>query len=288
LTSHSEFDNQKNYSAMKSIVRLLAILFLATTAAQAQKAPADVINETRSRYKLEFDQVTAMEAAALVPVVARFAKELTNLKSAAQTKGDLKAVIEIDALIAAANTGSPAEQPTAASPALRTAYANYQNGKAAALRPFAGKRRQLEEEYARALTTLEQQYTRSGEIEAAKLARDAKAASPNTETETIASMSGAVLQGDAIARSEKSYKAPIQVEWRFETDGEVRFAYACEQLIFNWVISQSELRIDGGPVSGQHKKGQGTIVKNKPVAVKLDSVRGRSRTRPLDGRFFWR
>lgn len=65
------------------------------------------------------------------------------------------------------------------------------------------------------------------------------------------------------------FKPPIEITLEAKTDStNLRLAYAADQLIFNWEVNGSELRIDGGPAHGQHKPGAGAIPKNKYVTVK--------------------
>lgn len=265
------------------LLTFLATAVLTVAVVRGQQPEAEQIKVMQDRYELEFVQLDAAETAALAPVLATYVKELGRLKGSAQAVGDLKAVLEFDELIAAVNAGTANEPVEAASPTLRTAFASYQRSRAAALRPFVTKRQKLEESYAQALTALEKRYTRNGQIEAAKLARDAKAVPPGTQAEVLANMSGIVLKNQNRVRSDKTYKPPIEIEWRFQTDGDTRLGYAFDQLIFNWGPPPHELRIDGGPVSGQHKKGEGAIPANKSVTVKL-TVLPKQMTVSVDGR----
>jgi hypothetical protein len=274
---------QRGNKHMKFSILLLLSAVFAISFVHAQQAPPEQLVKTQERYQVEFEQLEGAEAAAYAPVVAAYVKDLTRLKEAAQAKGDLKGVLDFDALITAARAGTVDEAGASANASVRTTFANYQRNKVAALRQFVVKRQQLEASYSQAMTALEQQYTRSGQIEAAKQARDAKAMPPGIQAELIASMSGVVLSNEKRANSDKTYKPPIEVEWRFQTDGDVRLSYACGQLIFNWGPPPHELRIDGGPVSGQHKKGEGAIPHDKVVTVKL-TVLPKQMTVSVDGR----
>ena len=276
---------------------LLSLLF-ATTAVSQQTA-SDVVTTLRNRYKAECAQLDATEAATKAQFAAVYAKELTRTRDIAQTKGDLDAVIQINAMITSASTGTVEAPPNTAALPLRAAYTNFDRNITAALRPLSAKRLQLDSNLARDLSALEQQYTRSGLIEAAKLARDARIEVANTLAEAkvknpvygdsvvISNMTGAVLKmGDRLA-SEKSFKPPVEVEWRIQTDGDVRLAYACSELILNWGKPPHELRIDGGPADGQHKPNAGAVPTNRPISVKLNvqsaemflTVDGRERAR---------
>ena len=65
------------------------------------------------------------------------------------------------------------------------------------------------------------------------------------------------------------FKPPVEITLEAKTDSNnLRLAYAADQLIFNWEMNGSELRVDGGPAHGQHKPGAGAIPKNRYVTVK--------------------
>lgn len=118
-------------------------------------------------------------------------------------------------------------------------------------------------------------------------ARDTGSSIHGESAEAIAEMAGKILTGEQTAKSEASFQPPIEVEYRFTTDGQVRFGYACRTMAFNWQENATELRIEGGPAAGQHKKGQGSLPKKKSVVVKVTvqrnqmsvSVDGRERAR---------
>ena len=122
--------------------------------------------------------------------------------------------------------------------------------------------------------SLEQRYTRLGQIDAAKLARDARATVASSEAEILPNMTGVVLTDNAPLKSEKHYKPPVEIEWQFEPGGDTRLGYACDQLVFDWANNPHHLRIDGGPVSGQHKEGVGNLAKKAPARVKLAVTAG--------------
>ncbi len=45
-------------------------------------------------------------------------------------------------------------------------------------------------------------------------------------------------------------------------------AYAADQVVFNWELNGSELRIDGGPANGMHKADAGELPKNQYVTIR--------------------
>ncbi len=282
-----------------SLRKTLLIGSLFATAVFAQQSASDVVSNLRNRYKAECAQIDVTEAATKTQFAAAYAKELARSRDIAQAKGDLDAVIQINNMITAANNGTVEAPPNTANAALRAAYTNYDRNMSAAQRPLSARRQQLDANHVRELTTLEQQYTRSGLIEAAKLAREARIEVANViggakannpiygDSVVISNMTGAVLKiGDRLT-SEKSFKPPVEVEWRIQTDGDVRLAYACGELILNWGKPPHELRIDGGPADGQHKPNAGAAPTNRPISVKLNvqpaemflSVDGRERAR---------
>jgi hypothetical protein len=77
------------------------------------------------------------------------------------------------------------------------------------------------------------------------------------------------LDKSAGLSTQASFKPPVEIIIQAKTDStNLRLAYAAEQLIFNWERNQMELRVDGGPADGQHKKGMGQIPKNKYVTLR--------------------
>ena len=67
--------------------------------------------------------------------------------------------------------------------------------------------------------------------------------------------------------SKRKFKAPVQITYELQTDGDVRLGYAADQIILNWSRNEQELRVNGGPVDGQHVKGGGFISKNELVTI---------------------
>lgn len=78
-----------------------------------------------------------------------------------------------------------------------------------------------------------------------------------------------VLKGDARLDTPKSYQPPVEITVVAKTDStNLRLAYAADQIIFNWEMDQSQLRVDGGPADGLHKPGAGRIPRGKYVTVR--------------------
>jgi hypothetical protein len=270
---------------------LISLLFAAT--AVSQQTASDVVTTLRNRYKAENAQLDATEAATKAQFAAAYAKELTRTRDIAQAKGDLDAVIQINNLITAANTGDVPAPPSTASVALRAAYTNYDRNVSAALRPLSTRRQQLDAGFARELSSLEQQYTRSGLIEAAKLAREARIEVTNNigaantssspkDSYIVPNMTGVSLKPGERLVSEKSFKPPVEIEWHLKPDGDFRIIYACGQMIFNHADSPNDILIGDGPAHGQDKQGVGATPTNREITIKM-TVQPKEMVVSLDG-----
>ncbi len=81
-------------------------------------------------------------------------------------------------------------------------------------------------------------------------------------------LAGIVLKNQRTT-SRDSYKPPLEIEYVCKTDSaNIRLAYACDQLIFNWENNLNELRIDGGPANRQHRMGAGRVPVNKFITIR--------------------
>lgn len=68
-----------------------------------------------------------------------------------------------------------------------------------------------------------------------------------------------ISQGRRV-RSRETFKPPIAFRIIAQTDSSnIRIKYAATQIIFDWEVNPSELRVDGGPADGRHQKGAGYI-----------------------------
>ena len=64
----------------------------------------------------------------------------------------------------------------------------------------------------------------------------------------------------ARVRTRQTFKPPVAFRMIARTDStNIRIKYAATQIIFDWEVSPDELRVDGGPADGRHKKGAGYI-----------------------------
>lgn len=65
------------------------------------------------------------------------------------------------------------------------------------------------------------------------------------------------------------FHPPVEITIVAKTDlSDLRMGYAADQVIFNWEVNPTELRVDGGPASGKHKPGAGQIPVNRFVTIK--------------------
>jgi hypothetical protein len=77
------------------------------------------------------------------------------------------------------------------------------------------------------------------------------------------------LKGNARLNTPQSFRPPVEITLVAKTDStNLRLAYAADQIIFNWEMDQSQLRVDGGPADGLHKAGAGRIPRGKYVTVR--------------------
>jgi len=79
-----------------------------------------------------------------------------------------------------------------------------------------------------------------------------------------------VVANDDPIISAKLYRPPVTFGIIAMTDStNIRIGYAADEIIFNWEMNRSELRVDGGPVAGRHKAGAGSVPVNTWVEIKL-------------------
>ncbi|MBV8779874.1 MAG: hypothetical protein JO353_00620, partial [Phycisphaerae bacterium] len=65
-----------------------------------------------------------------------------------------------------------------------------------------------------------------------------------------------------------SYEVPTTIRAIVLThDNDIRLGYAADQVIFNWEMQATELRVDGGPASGKYKPGAGKLMANRWVGI---------------------
>jgi hypothetical protein len=242
----------------------------------AEPAPADEINAVVSRFKVEFDALAAAEDASMAPAKAAYVKEVERLRDTARAKGDLGAALDMETTLKALQQNLEPPPAKVAGAALAMASGNFERGKAQALRLTDAKRKRLEADFARALTDFEQRFTRSGKLEAARSARAAKLTIPWIAVDVLPMMIGqrevkegfVAFKDEEGLRTEMAFQPPIEIQYVLKTDSQVRPGFAAAQIIFNWEVNRSELRIEGGPVGGQHRPGVGGIPTKQLINIK--------------------
>jgi hypothetical protein len=85
----------------------------------------------------------------------------------------------------------------------------------------------------------------------------------------VSATDGITITGNEKLSTPAKFRPPVEISVVAKTDSlNLRLGYAADYLIFNWEGNPSELRVGGGPASGKHKPGAGTIPKGKYVTVK--------------------
>lgn len=95
-------------------------------------------------------------------------------------------------------------------------------------------------------------------------------AAPPGLTSLIAKDAAPIIleNGDSITTG-TSFTPPVEITLVAMTDStNIRMAYAADQVIFNWEVKPTQLRVDGGPANGKHKNDAGQIPVNKYVTIK--------------------
>jgi len=96
--------------------------------------------------------------------------------------------------------------------------------------------------------------------------------------ELLPGMNGAGSRSDGITVLESSqriettdhFKPPVTFQITALTNvNDLRLAYPADQIIFNWEMAPTELRIDGGPASGKHLPGAGRLPANTWVGIEM-------------------
>lgn len=78
-----------------------------------------------------------------------------------------------------------------------------------------------------------------------------------------------VLTGNQRLNTPQAFRPPVEITVVAKTDStNLRLAYAADQIIFNWELDKSQLRVDGGPADGRHKPGAGHIPVGKFVTIR--------------------
>jgi hypothetical protein len=87
--------------------------------------------------------------------------------------------------------------------------------------------------------------------------------------DSITSYHGIVLQGNDRLSTPGTFHPPVAISIVAKTDSNnLRLSYAADQVIFNWEVNPTQLRIDGGPADGLHTDGAGAIPAGKFVTIR--------------------
>jgi hypothetical protein len=101
--------------------------------------------------------------------------------------------------------------------------------------------------------------------------------------DSIISEAGIVLKGSDRLSTPATFKPPLEITIVAQTDStNLRMAYTADQVIFNWEMDPTQLRVDGGPADGLHKPGAGGIPRGKFVTIRWE-VRAGEESIYVDG-----
>jgi len=79
-----------------------------------------------------------------------------------------------------------------------------------------------------------------------------------------------LLNRSTIASSIVSYHAPVTFRMVLVSDNkDLRLGFAADQIIFNWEVLPDDLRVEGGPIGGQHKPGAGRLPNGLWTALEM-------------------
>ena len=68
-----------------------------------------------------------------------------------------------------------------------------------------------------------------------------------------------------------SFRPPIEITIVAKTDStNLRISYTAAQVIFNWELNKTQLRVDGGPADGKHQSNKGLIPVDTYVTIRWD------------------
>ncbi len=80
---------------------------------------------------------------------------------------------------------------------------------------------------------------------------------------------GLTIAGDEKLVLPRLFHPPVEFNIVAQTDStNLRLGYAADQVIFNWEVDPTQLRIDGGPAAGQQKDGAGSIPASRDVNIR--------------------
>lgn len=68
---------------------------------------------------------------------------------------------------------------------------------------------------------------------------------------------GQLVIQDGMIASLGEHAPPVKITYRVKTDSNLTLGYGAWQILFNWRPNPDDLRIDLGPIGGQHRPGKG-------------------------------
>ncbi len=128
---------------------------------------------------------------------------------------------------------------------------------------------------------------------AAEALEAGKSASDAEKVDLLASalVTGGNRNGNAVdlepagsLTSAKMFAPPVRLTYEVNlVRNDFRIQYAAKEIIFNWEGNPDDLRISGGPASGQHRPGKGRVPTGKYVTVVQEVLPGKMSV-SVDGR----
>ncbi len=110
---------------------------------------------------------------------------------------------------------------------------------------------------------------RQGQRELLRLRSEVGQLRSERQAASRAEEEGTVLKSEARLDTPETYRPPVEITVVAKTDSNnLRLAYAADQIIFNWELDESQLRVDGGPANGLHKAGAGRIPAGQYVTIR--------------------
>ncbi len=179
----------------------------------------------------------------------------------------------------------PADMPASVK-SLRSTYRTELGRIAAAGQPLAVS---LHDKYAQVLAAYHDELAKAGKDDEARRVEKkqkqaaanrilAMASGPSHDIEYITealrkakggSAEGILLKGAERFETPESFAPPVEITVVAKTDDRnLRLGYAANQLIFNWEVRETSLRVDGGVAGGLHKEGAGQIPRNTFVTIR--------------------
>jgi hypothetical protein len=160
---------------MRSLLCLLgAVLVSIASSGLAQTGVDDELAAIRERFTVAMTKQDETETRAQAPSKAAYLKELEKLRDMSKARSQLDALIEAEAALKAAATDAEPPPAKLLKAQLLQARASWDRASEAAIRAFAPARARLGADYDREIADLEQRYTRSGNVDAARKVRDAR------------------------------------------------------------------------------------------------------------------